>query len=160
MTEWQEQVLIAGMRIGRLGFNRHVTKPDHAADVHQIAGQVRLRLERDHPAIPDPTRKPIGEATLVGADITDDIARTEMPPDCDELRSLIAKEGLQRANPKPDALGREPSLENRHRLALSIFLAQHLASFKIGQELQLLEVRVGSKAPILTVGKPLQVFLD
>ena len=118
------------MRKGRLGFNRHVAKPDHAADVHQIAGPFRLRLECDHPAIMDPPRKPIDEAALVGADVTDDIAWPEMPPDCEELRSLIAKQGLQRANSKPDALGRKPSLENRHRLAFPLrILAQRLASF-------------------------------
>src|SRR5476651_2106426 len=112
MACWHEKVLIAGMRIGRLGFNRHVAEPDHAADAHEIAGQFLLRLERGHPTIPDPPRQPIDEAAFVGADVAGDIAWPEMPPDCDELRSLLAEQGLQRPNPKPDARGRKPGLEN------------------------------------------------
>src|SRR3982075_2871458 len=109
-----EQVLIAGMLIDGLCFNLHIAKPDHPADVGEAAGQLRLRLERDHPAIPDPPRQPVDEAALVGADITGNIARPEVPPDNAELGSLIAKQGLQRPGPKPDTLGRKPGLENGH----------------------------------------------
>ncbi|MEA2792947.1 MAG: hypothetical protein QOI87_327, partial [Bradyrhizobium sp.] len=56
---------------------------------------------------------------LVGADITGDIARPQVPPDGFELGALIAKQGLQRPGPKPDTFGGKPSLENRHRSAFS-----------------------------------------
>src|ERR1700716_1887706 len=115
-----EQVLIAGMRLDGLCFNLHIAKPDHPADVGEAAGQLRLRLERDHPAIPDPPRQPVDEAALVGADITGNIARPEVPPDNAELGSLIAKQGLQRPGPKPDTLGRKPGPENGHGSAFRL----------------------------------------
>jgi hypothetical protein len=114
----QKQVLMAGARIDGFGFNLDVAKLYHAADVYEIAGQLRLRLKRDHPAIVDPPRQPIDEAALVGADITGDIARPQVSPDRAELGSLVAQQGLQRPGPKPDTLGRKPGLENRHRSAL------------------------------------------
>src|SRR5216684_2836866 len=114
MASWQKQVLVAGLRIDGLGFDLDVAKLDDAADVYEIAGQLRLRLKRDHPAIVDPPRQPIDEAALVGADIAGDIARPQVPPDYEKLGSLIAQQGLQRPGPKPDTLGRKPGLENRH----------------------------------------------
>src|ERR1700736_1090230 len=117
MAFWQKQVPIAGLRIDGFGFNLDVAKLYHAEDVLEIAGQLRLWLERDHPAIPHPPREPVDEAALVGADITGDIARPKVPPDKAELGSLIAKQGLQRPGPKPDTLGRKPGLEDGHRSA-------------------------------------------
>src|ERR1700686_5396623 len=119
MAFWQKQVLIAGLRIDGFGFDLDVAKLYHAADVGEIAGQLRLRLKRDHPAIVDPPRQPIDEAALVGADVTGDIARPQVPPDHAKLGSLIAQQGLQRPGPKPDTFGRKPGLENRHRSAFA-----------------------------------------
>ena len=82
-----------------------------------------------------------------------------MPPDCEELRSLIAK-GLQRANPKPDALGRKPGFGKMRHNPVSIppraFLSRRrwLASLLQGgalrdrQGLRLVDVGSGSKAAL------------
>jgi hypothetical protein len=112
MTCRHEKVLIAGMRIDGLGFNRHVAKPDRPADPGESPRQFWLRLERNHPAIPNPARQPIDETALVGADVADHIAGTNMPADNVELGPLVAKPRLQRANPKPETFGRKPCLEN------------------------------------------------
>src|ERR1700688_858597 len=110
-----EQILIAAMRVDGFGFNLHIAKLDRPAGVHDRARQLRLRLERDHSAITDPAGQPIDETALVGPDVADDIARPDVPPDEIELGLLITKPRLQRANPKPDTLGRKPGMDNGHR---------------------------------------------
>jgi len=120
MAGRKKQVLIARMRIDSLCFNLDVAKLDRPADVDQITGQLRLRLERDHPAIPNPARQPIDEAALIGANVADDIARQEAPPDNAELGSLVAKPRLQGSNPKADTLGSKPGLKNRHGVNLPL----------------------------------------
>src|SRR6478609_2484436 len=103
------------MRMHGPGFNRHVLKPHDAANIREVARELRLRLEHDDPAITDPPRQPIDEAALVGADVTGDVGRAEVLPDLDELPSLVAQQRLQGANSEPDAGVGEPGLENRHR---------------------------------------------
>ena len=115
MAGREKQILFARMRIDRLGFDLHIAKLDRPAHVGQTAGQFRLRLERDHAATPDPARQPIDEATLVGADVADDVARPDVAADHVKLGLLVAKPRLQRANPKPDAFGGKPGLQNGRR---------------------------------------------
>ena len=120
MTRGNEQFLLAGMRIDRLGFDGHIVEPDGAADLGQAAGQFRLRFEGDHPSRPAPARQPGNKTAFVGADVAGDIARAEVPADDIELGCLIAESGLQRAKTKPEAFARQPGLGKGHRSAFGV----------------------------------------
>ena len=94
MARWHEQVHRAGTRIDRFGFDGHVVELQGSADLRESLCKLRLRLERDHPAVADPARQPKHKTALVGADVAGDIARLEMPPDRVEFGALIAQPGF------------------------------------------------------------------
>ena len=108
MAGWNEQLLIAGMRIDRLGFDPHIVQSHRPTHVGEAPGEFRLRLEGDNPTAGAPARQPENKTALVGADVADDIAGADGAPDDIELGGLVAKPCLQRPNPKPDAFVGQP----------------------------------------------------
>ena len=120
MARGNEQLLIAGMRIDRLGFNGDIVESGGAADLGKTAGEFRLRLESDHPARPAPARQPGNKTALVGADVAGDVAGPQVPVDDPEFSGLIAESRLQRTKTKPDTFARQPGLEKGHRSAFGV----------------------------------------
>jgi hypothetical protein len=95
MTLWHPQFNIARSRVYCFRFNSYVIEPQAAAYRGKGARECWLGFKRDDGASPAPARKPENEAAFVGADVADDVARSNVPSNEGKFDFLVAKTGFK-----------------------------------------------------------------